>query len=337
MWNVTGTKEYMEGGLGLSTNVNVSEPSKYPVIMEAIALNIPCVRCDCEANGETNVVVLQLDHKVERPAHSNPDPYRTKLGVGEEVTLILDPSSETGTWKYEQPNLDGSSTSITTNNQKITFEAPYRATGEAKVRVKHKDYEEITVSFNVVEPTTYDVEEVNNFFSYQIGEPGAFMKLSVFLPPDDVSFHRVEAIEIPDVSKNATGYFADTNRFPNAKTNWWTHGTKEGAGQWYPVKSSRHLIIDPDDIKCGGTFFLPPPWHNPNPPPAYSGGSMTWPIQAGWRIKSALNNAPTNSIENWSDQHFTISSNGTVSISKFGYTVTRGTNEVGSGTVSKSP
>ena len=50
------------------------------------------------------------------------------------------------------------------------------------------------------------------------------------------------------------------------------------------------------------------------------GGEFTWPITAFWRIGINLDVLP------WSDQHFKLDSSGTMTITKFGISVTRDIN-----------
>jgi len=60
----------------------------------------------------------------------------------------------------------------------------------------------------------------------------------------------------------------------------------------------------------------------------WSAGGLTWPIPNWWRIGAGQGpGGPTN---NWirTDQSFSIDANGTMTVQKYGHTVTRGTNNV---------
>ena len=68
------------------------------------------------------------------------------------------------------------------------------------------------------------------------------------------------------------------------------------------------------DYDWATSFGWPPQWTNAN----FSGGSYAFVIPANWRVGSG----PTNSMTGWNQTH-NLSGNGTMSVTKFGHTVSR--------------
>ncbi len=137
------------------------------------------------------------------------------------------------------------------------------------------------------------------------------MGLALYLMPTNVSFYNVWFMEVGMVSKNATGYFANTNVWPASILD----HSLNGANNPTQVQMDNFMgnIGYPSDIANSG--ICPKPWGN---------GYFSWPIPAVWWV---YGNNTTNSLP-WSDQHFFIDTSGTVTIEKFGHTVTRQTNNV---------
>jgi len=109
------------------------------------------------------------------------------------------------------------------------------------------------------------------------------------------------------VATNAMGYFANTNTWPADNLNHSTHG----ANIWRALNENNSIAAM--DHASSGTCN--PPW---------SSGSFTWPIPVGWRVG---NSPVTNIMSGWS-QNFLIDASGTVTVQKFGHSVTRTTNDV---------
>ena len=98
------------------------------------------------------------------------------------------------------------------------------------------------------------------------------------------------------VSTNATGYFTA----PYC-VNMLDHGLN-GAGQWVTVSVDGNQFASPDEVSPGCLF------------PPFSDGSFTWPIPNNWRITGDTSGGRKFCDE---DQHFAITSNGTVGVWKF--------------------
>jgi hypothetical protein len=167
-------------------------------------------------------------------------------------------------------------------------------------------------TFVVEEPSGVDHAIITsthtNAFGNGIG--GALMNLNVWIAPTSVSFYRVEIMEIGENAINNTGYWA-YNAYPNFfSTNDLRHST---ADAWAPPLHDDNSLPNGD---TSGTSALIPPW--------VGGGGFTWPIPAKWRIEGGA----TNDLHGWSDEVFSMDANGTVSVTKFGKTVTRTVNNV---------
>ena len=158
------------------------------------------------------------------------------------------------------------------------------------------------IPFEVYEPTGLAASRVQECsLTNEVGVAGAY--LLVFenvLTPTNVSFDAIEVMEIGMVSTNAIGYFLDPSR-----ASWLDHSLC-GANVWSGAN-------EPDI--AGVNCECPPPWGG--------GGSYSWPIPIHWRVKSEPE------IEKYLctiEQFFSIDSNGTFKVSKFGYTGTCFTN-----------
>src|SRR5262249_54013578 len=86
------------------------------------------------------------------------------------------------------------------------------------------------------------------------------------------------------------------------------------AGTWTPPLHDDNSL--PNGDSCS-TPALMQPW--------VGGGHFTWHIPAKWRVGDA---GEATDLSSWSEQVFSMDSNGTVTISKFNQTVTRTTNNV---------
>ena len=226
-----------------------------------------------------------------------PDPQsRTIIGVGEQVNLWLvnSPSGEYS-WSASAGSLNpttGNSTMFTapSNSATVIITLSYQG-GECQKQ------------FNVVEPTSINNAVIESTVDFQTGEPGSEMHLSpVIMGPADVSFYRVQCMEIGDNAIDASGYFI-INPPPSHIGN--------GADVWFQLGQDNSW---PNTWDWAGFWGFAPPW---------SDGGFSWPIPAVWKI----DDGPTNSLTGWS-QSCSIDDNGTVTVSKFNHSATRTTNNV---------
>lgn len=221
---------------------------------------------------------------------------RTEVGVAELVDIEIYPDPGGVTW-----SVSGGGSLNTYTGPNVTFTAPSNAT-TCPVTINFSGHS-ITKNFEVKEPTGVVAADIFYYKSFPRGTAGAGMVLSpVVVGPTNVSLENVQFREISNAAINCTGYYL-TNGAP-AHTN--------GANVWFELLpgnewSDEVRHIEPD---CA------PPWLN--------GGSFEWPIPVQWRIGTT---GTTNTIAGW-NQTFELQSNGTVTIRKFGRSVTRTTNDV---------
>ena len=166
------------------------------------------------------------------------------------------------------------------------------------------------INLGVKEPEQFDhaiITATNNVGygappGYDPGRAGAEMALKVWTKPTDVSFYNVQIMEVGE-DATVEGYFADTNKWTTNPGQRLKHGT---ANFWFD--------LNPDN--SSGDHC----WTEDVFSPAWLSGHYTWDIPARWHVKG--DNSVTNSMTGWNQVH-TIDANGTVTITKFGKTVSR--------------
>lgn len=242
----------------------------------------------CELKFEKEFYVGEVTVEIETEVTVPSDRTRKKLGVGEKVTLKLQPSSLSPvTW-----SLSGNGTLSATSGNPIIFTAHERAsTPSVTATYGGVSY---TVGFTVVEPTS-ESAVIQSEDTFAAGTQGAGMRLEITISPTDVSFERVESQEVPGPATNITGYFTN-----------------------YPPNSLRHVTagwvrIAPGNKKYDHAAFSgwPSPW---------STGGFQWVIPIQWRVVGKTN------IGTLPDRIQTFSiddANGTSTVSKLGQSVTR--------------
>ena len=140
---------------------------------------------------------------------------------------------------------------------------------------------------------------------------GAGMALQLHVTPLNVSFVGIAVEEVPTTTGIHTGYFADSS--------WqlaWYHTDDRGAGDWRNVQSGNFFMEDSPAMaeECS------PPWQT---------GSLVWDIPIGWGERNRVKgDVPVKTCSEIYNQTFELTSNGTLSITKFGHVVTRTTNDV---------
>jgi hypothetical protein len=234
---------------------------------------------------------------------------RGTLGVGEQVNLGFQPALPVyGYWSCSTGSVSQAYYYST------VFTAPSNA-AEATVTFKYVSSAGrmvvLTTNFTVVEPTGVDHADFVEYYSYSSTSlAGAGVHLRPYIGPTNVSFYRVQVMEVGEAASSLSGYFT-TNNAPSHIGN--------GAGAWIQLDYDNHWLGDYDWAK---SYDWSPPWTGTN----WSGGSYTWNIPAVWQI----GNGPTNSMNAWNQVH-TLNANGTMQVTKFGHTVSRTIQNVYSG------
>jgi len=233
------------------------------------------------------------------------DRARTNIGVGEEVNLTFTPPLVTNAfWAVSA----GSKFPAFANHTRLT--APSNAaTVTVTVNVGQATLKR---SFNVIEPTKLDHADFVEYYSYtSTTKAGAGVHLRPYIGPTNVSFYKVQIEEVGENASDVIGYF--TVHSPPSHIG-------NGADAWISLDYDNHWLGDYDWARSND---WPSPWSSTN----FSGGSYTWNIPSKWRVKGLTNE---HSMTGWNQVH-TLSSNGTMSVSKFGHTVSRTIQNVYSG------
>jgi len=251
---------------------------------------------------EAHIIKVTTETVATTPANLS----RKTIGVGEEVKLTVEPSvlspiswSVSGSGAFDSPT--GNPVYFTAHERSSTptITASYNSQG-------------YDFSFTVVEPNGIDAwHNIPNTQEYGVGDAGAGMGIAIKVVPSNVSFYNVRIMEVGMVSTDATGYFTNTSVWPASYLDHSQHGANNPAD----IQEDNHIGQAGYVSDFANSGICPQPWSN---------GHFSWPIPAVWWVDGSSN---TDSLQ-WSDQHFYIDSSGTVTIEKFGYTVTRETNNI---------
>ena len=224
--------------------------------------------------------------------------HRKRLGVGEEMRISVHPIDD---------DIAVSVSGCTHMNDMWLYKAGSRKLDDLiSICIDDVDF---VIPVKVVEPECIDVVWYAAETNAAVGAAGGIVGFySLVIQPTNVSFEAVTTAELPSVSTNAWGYFAQEQY-----SYLLDHGL-HGAGKWHGVNFENSF----SDIV--GVSVLPPPW--------LDGGSFTWPIQNAWKMRS--DPSTTNQFNHVSgyDQTFVLGGDGTTTIEKFGCSAQRGTNGV---------
>ncbi|MGO8926990.1 MAG: hypothetical protein ACLQU3_08895 [Limisphaerales bacterium] len=238
--------------------------------------------------------------------------HRLTIGVGELVDISLVPPLPypyylSNTWQTTAGSVSqwyGNTTTLTAPSNAIAASVTMNYYYKGVVTAQYIS------NFTVVAPTGVNHAQITSTTAQYISPTiaGAWMHLNVVIGPTNVSFYNVQVFEVGQAATNVQGYF--TANWPGP------HDSTDGANVWHPV--SYDNLVD-----AAANFDICRYWGNVLPPPWPPGGSFTWPIPALWRVGTG----PTNSLP-WSDQNFSLGANGTMTITKYGQSVTRTINNV---------
>ena len=220
----------------------------------------------------------------ETVAENPTDRKRVKLGVGEEVNLKVKPSKEDTSWNASvgKFNLDKGSAVLLTLKDDV---------GAA-----------------LFAPTGIDSAVVKSTQSYSEGQASAGMHLyPVIMAPTDVSFYKVQMLEVGEDASNISGYFLDYQQLSH-KGN--------GADVWFNLDQKNQW---PESWDYATLTGWPSPWTK--------FGSFTWNIPAKWKVNNSTGISSEHSIAGW-NQVFSIAVGGAITIQKFGHSVPRTTSNV---------
>ena len=233
---------------------------------------------------------------------------RTTIGVGEQVKVFLSPALPWPAYSNVNWTTTAGSVSPKVGNW-TTLTAPSNA-ASATVTMHYRSAA-FPINFTVLEPKGIDHADLLYPLTttYGVGQSGAGMHLAVYLAPTNVSFYRVQCMEVGQDASGVKDYYTNYMNSPNWPTNL-SHKTY-GADKPIPVGYDNSWGGGWDNAGWG---YDPSPWS--------PGGAFTWVIPGKWCIPGA----PTTNDITFSDQTFSLTADGTMTVQKFGHTVTRKTN-----------
>jgi hypothetical protein len=235
---------------------------------------------------------------------------RTTVGVGEEVRLgIAGAPPGTCAWSASAGSVSNATGTFT------VFTAPSNAM-TTTVTVTLPGGQSLRREFTVVEPSGVDRADLLSVYEFETHEVGAGMYCRVYLGPTNVSFYRVELMEVATNAASITGYYAEPYNAWNPPEDL----RDFQANVWFQINADNSWQHNGED---DGTDYDRAWWADDNPP-FDAGGRLSWNYTARWKIGTG----PDNKLPaSWSQQ-VTLDWDGTITVQKFGHTVTRGTNGV---------
>jgi type VI secretion system secreted protein VgrG len=203
-------------------------------------------------------------------ATSPADRARTRIGVGEEVRLTVNPGPATWSITSGTGSLNptrGSHTTVTYTADDTAGSVTITATGSGC---------SCTITFTVVAPSNTTMEKApGTNLRHTNGRPDCGWKGKQWIHPDDVNFYNIERREV-DSNAVCTGSYMPFNNV--------LHGNYPGGyGSWFgidthdPAKGSRAAMTDniySGDPGAGATGAAPP----------FNVGTMYFPIVYQWRV-----------------------------------------------------
>jgi len=221
---------------------------------------------------------------------------RTNLGVGEQVSISFNPplliNYTNITWSATAGSL------LYTNGSSTLFTAPSNAASVTVTATIGSML--VNLDFKVFEPSGYAYAQITGIGHFSIGVAEAQMTNIIWVAPTNVSFYRLNIMEVGEDATNITGYFSQ----------WTPQQLHHSTAEHWTLLNQKNQFID-----VAGSGNLPAP---------YSAGGYRWDIPARWQV---VGSGVTNSMNGW-NQVFSIDPSGTVTVQKFGHSVTRTTNDV---------
>ena len=274
---------------------------------ETFSGSVTCV------TAATTVVQLKLMPWVSRQGCDN----RHIVGVRENIWCVATP--DVGQWG----ETGGGELDIVMSS--MSYKCPLISDGSSlyyEVGLNHYDFE-----LTIFEPTglVARLPYARDFGVATNHAGGTGMNLYVYVLPESVAFNGIAMEEIPSLEGVHQGYFSNVHF-----SNRWYHTTDRGAGKWFDVKDGNFVCNDrvwmgdemPRELPNGDmTFDLSRG--------EWSEGSLVWNITWGWAERQREpGDPPIKAMAVRYDQGFSFDEYGTLTVSKFQNTVSRGTNNV---------
>ena len=255
----------------------------------------------CEGSRFITVVKMTVTANAHYPSEYE---HRHVFGVCEQMTCKAEPSSAIINWSISE---DGRWIDIS-DNERVCLLPDLALPVTVTVAGGNETFD---IAISCLAPSGIDARLfAPKSVSGEKGRAGDIgMLLDFTLMPTNVSFAGFRVSERPSEHGTHTGYFDDPSW-----SNKWYHTIENGAGAWNTVDGeSNHYALDEAYIS-----YCEPPW---------SAGTMSWEVPNAWL--SPTNYTPALSERNFLtvQQVFTITSDGTVTVTKHGNYATRTTND----------
>ena len=203
------------------------------------------------------------------------DRARTKVGVGEEVTITV--TGNAATWEIDtggtiSPNT-GTQNSVTFTAGGDAASATITATGDGCGCVN-------TITFDIVEPDSMTMRRKGSTNEHNNPQPDCGWTAFAYIHPNDVNFYRVQVREM-DSQAVCTGCY-NAPPFPGAY-----HGNyplPDRASPWLGMSShseTRGSKVNGEDHVYSGF----PSAANVGTAPPFTTGNYYWPMTWQWRVR----------------------------------------------------
>jgi hypothetical protein len=261
----------------------------------------------------------KLVHQTQCTALTNPDPERLSLGVGEYVNFAFNPP--VNMTYTEQPwwLVIGGGSVMPHFGDGTLFTAPSNA-ASASVRVFVRDVQ-LDTTFSVKEPSGVGTL-VRSGIPFPRGTSAAGMFLTVYLIPRDVSFNRVQVLEVGNHASGVEGLFANNPAFdPEGNLSHIGNGAGISTGpdgMWYSVNCFNRILGPPDNEFDKAWFAILLDLSEIHT------GKFRWEIPAKWKIPGT----DLHDLDGWTPQEFSVDNQGTFTVKKFGRTAIRRADEI---------
>lgn len=195
---------------------------------------------------------------------------RTKIGVGEEVTLTV--TGNPATWTISG---GGTLSPSSGTHGSVTFTAD-DAAGSVTITAAGSGCScSNSITFTVVQPSSWTMKNKSGKKKHTNGQPDCGWKGIMYVHPNDVNFYRIETRET-DSQSVGTGSFTDFNG--NYHGN---YGPPDNASSWFRI--IQHTDADgstdnaPDQIYSGYTGKA-------GTAPPFVVGTAYFPITMQWHV-----------------------------------------------------
>ncbi|MBO7687500.1 MAG: hypothetical protein J6V72_14000 [Kiritimatiellae bacterium] len=269
-------------------------------------------------NDSAAITVAKIALRALTPAPLDENVSRHEYGIGEAVVCRHWPRDLQVSWSCQMGRMEEVRNDFWYLYLPLTNDIPCRP----RIQSGEASY---SPTISIREPIKYYCKNAANI-STNLGENvagGAGMSLELYIEPRTVCFGGIALEEVPTTTGAVGGYF-DNEEF----SAMWAHTRERRAGQWQNVGNDNLFILE-DEAMMGEVL----------PPMAPDGtltndvsfgwrdGAIIWTIPLGWNEHGTIGETDpikTNAVPE--RQTFIITPNGTLTVVKAGFFVSRGTN-----------